>query len=56
MNTPQFLIPIINTIQAFGYIKFLILVAISIILYRIHPILGILGIAFTLALTFGFLG
>lgn len=56
MNTPSFLIPIINAIAAVGYVKFLILVVASIILYRIHPILGILGVAFTLALTLGFLG
>lgn len=56
MNIPTFLEPIANAIQAVGYIKFLILVVVSILLYRIHPILGILGIAFTLALTLGIIG
>ncbi|MBP6854685.1 MAG: hypothetical protein KBD26_00570 [Candidatus Pacebacteria bacterium] len=56
MNTPSFLIPIINAIEVVGYVKFFILVVASIILYRIHPILGILGISFTLALTLGILG
>ncbi|MEA3399405.1 MAG: hypothetical protein U9R00_02750 [Patescibacteria group bacterium] len=40
-------------IENIGYIYFAILIVIDIILWKIHPVLGILGVTFTIALIFG---
>ncbi|MBP6931146.1 MAG: hypothetical protein KBD48_02795 [Candidatus Pacebacteria bacterium] len=42
-------------ISTIGYLYFAILVLIDIILWKIHPVLGILGVAFTFALLLGFI-
>jgi hypothetical protein len=41
---------ILASIEAFGYIKFATFVVVDIVLWRIHPILGLLGVLFTFAL------
>ncbi len=44
---------VLASIQHVGSITFIILVVIDIVLYRIHPVLGVIGILFTFALLFG---
>lgn len=41
---------ILASIEAFGYVKFASFVIADIVLWRIHPILGLLGTLFTFAL------
>ena len=45
---------IVAAVAHVGYVKFLILVIASVILWRIHPVLGILGVLFTFAILLGF--
>ncbi|MCX6755737.1 MAG: hypothetical protein NTX85_00105 [Candidatus Nomurabacteria bacterium] len=44
---------VLITIGHIGYLYFGILLLIDIILWKIHPVLGILGVAFTFALLMG---
>jgi len=44
---------ILVTIQSIGYLYFGLLILADIILWKIHPVLGLLGVAFTFALLMG---
>ncbi len=44
---------ILATIQSVGYIWFAVMVIINIVLYRIHPVLGILGTLFLFTILTG---
>ena len=44
---------ILATIQSVGYIPFGIMVIVNIILYRVHPVLGILGTLFLFTILTG---
>jgi hypothetical protein len=44
---------VLAIIQHIGYLYFALLILADIILWKIHPVLGILGVAFTFALLLG---
>jgi hypothetical protein len=44
---------ILLAIQGIGYFYFILIVIADIILWKIHPVLGIIGVIFTFALLFG---
>ena len=44
---------ILATIQHIGFLYFALLILADIILWKIHPVLGLLGVAFTFALLLG---
>lgn len=44
---------VLSVIDNIGYLYFGLLILIDIILWKIHPVLGILGVAFTFALLMG---
>jgi len=44
---------VLTRIQNFGTVYFVILLLVDIILWKIHPVLGMLGVVFTVALMFG---
>ena len=46
---------ILVTIQSVGYIWFAVMVIINIVLYRVHPVLGILGTLFLFTILTGIL-
>lgn len=46
---------ILLTVQHMGYFPFAVLVIVNIILYRVHPVLGILGTLFLFAILAGFI-
>jgi len=43
------------TVQAFGTISFFLLVIVAGVLWRIHPVLGIIAVLFLFAIMLGFL-
>ena len=49
----MFFTKVINTIQNIGLIYFALIVVVDIILWKIHPVLGILGVLFTFAFLLG---
>jgi len=53
MELNLFFTKISNIISDIGYLYFLVLIVINIILWRVHPVLGVFGVAFTLAIIFG---
>ncbi len=44
---------VLTTIQAIGYVPFAVMVIVTIVLYRLHPVLGFLGVLFLFALLTG---
>lgn len=40
---------VLSSIQAIGYIQFAIIVVIDILLWRVHPVLGLIGTLITFA-------
>lgn len=40
---------VLATIQTIGYLKFAIMLLVDIILWKIHPVLGIIGVLLTFA-------
>jgi hypothetical protein len=50
---PAIFSKVILSIQHIGYFYFALLIVADIILWKIHPVLGILGVAFTFAILLG---
>ena len=44
---------VLAVIQHIGYLYFALLILIDIILWKIHPVLGLAGVLFTFAILFG---
>lgn len=44
---------VLASIQALGYINFVILLVIDIVLFRLHPVLGLLAVIATAGYLFG---
>ena len=53
MSITQIINTVIATIQNFGIVPFVIAVVVDIILWRIHPVLGFLGVLFLFAIILG---
>lgn len=49
----MFFTKVLATIQNIGYIYFLLIIVADIILWKIHPVLGVLGVLFTFAFLLG---
>lgn len=49
----MFFAKVLSTIQSIGYIYFALIILACIILWKIHPVLGILGVLFTFAFLLG---
>lgn len=51
----MFFTKVITTIQNIGYLYFLLIIIADVILWKIHPVLGVLGVLFTFAFLLGWL-
>lgn len=49
----MFFSKVLDVIQSIGYVYFLLIIVADVILYRIHPVLGVLGVLFTFAFLLG---
>ncbi len=51
----MFFTKVVATIHSIGYVYFALILIADIILWKIHPVLGVLGVLFTFALLLGWL-
>jgi hypothetical protein len=49
----MFFTKVLTTIQSIGYVYFALIIIADIILWKIHPVLGVLGVLFTFAFLLG---
>jgi hypothetical protein len=49
----MFFTKVLATIQSIGYVYFALIIIADIILWKIHPVLGVLGVLFTFAFLLG---